>query len=339
MRSIQFIGTQRSGSNLLRVMLHQHPLICAPHPPHFLHILLPLVSMYGDVKDDANFYSMIDDACTLAETNPVSWNLVFDRDEVRSRVRVRTLADVARVLYEIKAEAKGSGYWCCKSMANVHYIDKLGEAGIRPFFIYIFRDGRDVALSFRGTVIGEKHVYHLAQQWKKEQELSLDICAAAGPGNSAIVRYEEFISGPEAALKNICARIDVAYDPRMLAFNESDESKETAASGGMWSNVAKPVIRSNAGKFRSGLSAEDIRIFESVAGDMLGRLGYTPEFPAEERRSFTENEMFFFTEENRRMKREAKQNASPSDIAHREKQETFIASLKEKYTNYVNTLA
>lgn len=33
---IFMIGTQRSGSNLLRLMLYQLPCIAAPHSPHIL---------------------------------------------------------------------------------------------------------------------------------------------------------------------------------------------------------------------------------------------------------------------------------------------------------------
>jgi hypothetical protein len=47
---IQFIGTQRSGSNLLRVMLNQLPEISAPHPPHILKTFFPLLPLYGNIE-------------------------------------------------------------------------------------------------------------------------------------------------------------------------------------------------------------------------------------------------------------------------------------------------
>ena len=42
MKFFQFIGTQRSGSNLLRLMLNQLEGIYAPHPPHILKTFYPL---------------------------------------------------------------------------------------------------------------------------------------------------------------------------------------------------------------------------------------------------------------------------------------------------------
>ena len=43
------IGTQRSGSNLLRLMLNQQPAIASPHPPHILERFMPLLPLYGNL--------------------------------------------------------------------------------------------------------------------------------------------------------------------------------------------------------------------------------------------------------------------------------------------------
>lgn len=67
-QAIQLVGTQRSGSNLLRVMLNQHPLITAPHPPHILQRFLPLLESYGDLMHENNFDLLVDDICRLIES-------------------------------------------------------------------------------------------------------------------------------------------------------------------------------------------------------------------------------------------------------------------------------
>jgi hypothetical protein len=67
------IGTQRSGSNLLRLMLNQLNGVSAPHPPHILERLMPLLPAYGDLTIVSNFEKLIEDVCTLVETNPVPW--------------------------------------------------------------------------------------------------------------------------------------------------------------------------------------------------------------------------------------------------------------------------
>lgn len=136
MQAIQFIGTQRSGSNLLRVMLNQLPEINAPHPPHIIQTMMPLLPLYGDLQEQANFSKLVDDVCTLVELNPVNWNIRFNRDEVEQRCAAHNLPQVMKAVYELKAQQAGATMWCCKSMASIHYIDAIETSGIhRSTFI------------------------------------------------------------------------------------------------------------------------------------------------------------------------------------------------------------
>ena len=88
MKAVFMIGEQRSGSNLLRLMLEQHPSITAPHPPHILQRLMPLMHVYGDLHDDAAFIQLVEDVCELIHRNPVPWDTVeLNEEEVFKRCR------------------------------------------------------------------------------------------------------------------------------------------------------------------------------------------------------------------------------------------------------------
>lgn len=330
-RALQFIGTQRSGSNLLRVMLNQLPEISAPHPPHILQTMMPLLPIYGDLSQREHFAALIDDVCTLVELNPVSWHIQFNRAEVASRCEGNNLPQVVKAVYELKAKQKGAQFWCCKSMASIHYADAMEHSGLHPFYLHIYRDGRDVALSFRKAIVGEKHVVHLAEQWRSEQELSLLLCQQVGPERSIAVRYEDFILDPEKTVKMICNRIGATYRAEAMAYNQSEESRETASSGAMWSNLVKPVMRENTNKFLREMSPEDIALFESVAGETLVRLGYPLHSDPADRRIFNEEDLRRFDRENRAMKQQTKASAPAADLEKRAAQDAFIAQLHQRH--------
>ncbi len=336
MKAIQFIGTQRSGSNLLRVMLNQHARISSPHPPHILQVMMPFLPMYGDLSHSNNFESLIDDVCTLVERNPVNWDVQFDRDEVAVRCSNRSLPQIMKAVYEIKATMKGADIWCCKSMASVFYTNEIVNADIHPSWLWLYRDGRDVACSFRKAVVGEKHIYFLAQQWRKEQELSL-AQTRKEPNSSIILRYEDFTPEPEVALRMICDKLQIEYDSEMLNYAESKESKITAASGEMWSNLVRPVMKNNTRKFESELSYEDILIFESVAGNLLKELNYDCITDSSEWRTFTAEEIKEFTIVNDKLKKEARDKA-PEDMTKRAAQDAFINSLKNRMKNHESSI-
>ena len=336
MKAIQFIGTQRSGSNLLRVMLNQHPRISSPHPPHILQVMMPFLPMYGDLSHSNNFELLIDDVCTLVERNPVNWDVKFDRTAVAERCSNCSLPQIMKAVYEIKATMKGADIWCCKSMASVFYTNEIVNADIHPSWLWLYRDGRDVACSFRKAVVGEKHIYFLAQQWKKEQELSL-AQTRKEPNSSIILRYEDFTPEPEVALRMICDKLQIEYDSEMLNYAESKESKITAASGEMWSNLVRPVMKNNTRKFESELSYDDILIFESVAGNLLKELNYDCITDSSEWRTFSTDEINEFAVVNDKMKKEARDKA-PEDMTKRAAQDAFINSLKNRKKNYESSI-
>ena len=74
----------------------------------------------------------------------------------------------------------------------------------------------------------------------------------------------------------------------MLEYYKSAESRRTAISGHMWENVAKPIMKNNSNKFLKEMTHDDLVIYESVAGDMLERLGYQLITKPAERRTFSE---------------------------------------------------
>lgn len=333
-KAIQFIGTQRSGSNLLRVMLHQHPEICAPHPPHILQQFMPFLPMYGDLQIDSNFEHLVEDVCRLVELNPVNWNIHFDRKQVIARCENASLPQVMKALYELKAESKHALYWCCKSMASIHYVNEMEAANIHPFYIFIYRDGRDVALSFLNAIVGEKHVYHLAQHWKEEQELSMALCEKVGDKRCIKICYEEFVGHPEPILKTICEKLRIDYSPIMLQYTESEESKETAASGKMWANLVKPVMKNNTKKFLTGLNRDEIKLFEQVAGQTLQALCYSLEFPLAMNEKISDEEIRTFNGINVHAKEQSRKLAAKEDLEKRAAQDTFITQLKTQFTQF-----
>lgn len=329
-QGIQMIGTQRSGSNLLRVMLDAIHEITAPHPPHILQRFLPLLPHYGDLSVEANFLRLGEDVCELVRLNPVPWEGVEIHPETICKACLRpTLYDLFRTIYETAARQMETAYWLCKSMKNVFYADGIESTGLRPYYLYLYRDGRDVALSFKKAIVGEKHVYALAQNWKEDQEQALRLEARTPPDHFFKVSYETLIASPEEVLRSLCDFLRVPYSEKAMEYYKSRESENTAVAGKMWSNVTKPILKNNTRKFLKELSSKEIAIFESVAGETLEKLGYDLCTPADQRTNrFSAEEIQAFDAENNRLKCLFRQEADPDDLEKRRPQEALIDRIK-----------
>lgn len=327
------IGTQRSGSNLLRVMLNQLPELYAPHPPHVIQVFAPMVNYYGDLEAEQNFKKLIDHVCTLIELNPVSWQIdQLNRGLIFSRCRRNTLLEIFIQINEVVCAAKNKTAWCCKSLETVYYIEHFQQEHFHPFVIYLYRDGRDVAASFKKVMIGEKHIYHLAKKWKQEQEIALRYLSSLSVEKYISLRYEDFIQNPEHYLLQICEKTGLRYDKAAMQYYSSDESQRTAQSGKMWANVTKPVASNNTRKFLTELTTFEVELFEFIAGDELVKLGYGLTVSNPTISELTDEQVKSFDKENALLKKQAMDNADESDKDKRKPQAEFLARIKTELT-------
>jgi hypothetical protein len=314
-------------------MLNQLPDVAAPHPPHILQRMMPLEKGYGDLSRSLNFMQLVDDACKLVELNPVPWEGVkLVRQDVASRCRNHSVVAVFGALYDAMAAQNKVGSWCCKSLANINYLQELEDYfGDAARYIYLYRDGRDVAVSFRKAVVGEKHPYHIAKEWGSTQRIALTNRKKIDPARFYNLSYEDLTHYPEKAMRGLCQFLGASYTESMLDFHESDEAKRAASSSELWGNVVKPVMADNSNKFLREMSDEDVRIFELVAGDVLDALGYK-RFQTEigETGKFTAKEIKLFDAENQRLKQEVLSKVDPEDMKRRDQQAALIKEIKER---------
>jgi hypothetical protein len=329
---IFMIGTQRSGSNLLRLMLNQLPEIVAPHPPHILQRMMPLAQAYGDLSDSKNFAALVDDVCYLVEANPVPWEgVTLDRRDVAKRCREKSLISLYGAVYDLYAEAKGAEAWCCKSLANVNYLPQMEAYFQRPRYIYLYRDGRDVAVSFRKAVVGEKHFYHIAKEWVKAQELAVKHREKIDPERFLNIQYEHLVANPKKSAQQICNFLGLPYRHAMLDYHKSEEAKRTASSSELWGNVTVPVMKNNTQKFLREASEGDIRVFESVAGHILDALGYKRvSIKKGEEIRFTETDIATFGAENQHLKEKFRGQVDPADLMRRDRQEGILQNIRSR---------
>ncbi len=326
---ILMIGIQRSGSNLLRLMLNELPEIAAPHPPHILQRMMPLESRYGDLSRKKPFSLLVDDVCRLVESNPVPWEgVVLDRENVAARCRKRTLVAVFGAVYDVMAETWGAKTWCCKSLANIYYLPEIDDYFADAKYIYLYRDGRDVAASFSKAVVGEKHFYHIAKEWNEAQQLALNFRKQVPAKRFFNLSYEDLTSETEKAVRALCEFLGVGYKPSMLEFYKSGEAKRAASASNLWENVTHPVMKQNSRKFLKEAPEEDIRIFESVAGSSMDSLGYERLFAKKgEELEFGPDDIRRFDTENKRLKDEIRKRVDPADLERRNRQESVIKEI------------
>lgn len=332
MTPVFMIGTQRSGSNLLRLMLNQLDDLSSPHPPHILDRMYPLLDSYGNLNTIDNFKQLVDDVCRLVELNPVPWDsVVLDREAVFSRCKKHSLMAAFSSVYEVCAEVQNAKTWCCKSLANIKYIKDIEEYLEYPKYIYLYRDGRDVALSFKKSVVGEKHIFNIATDWAQTQETAINLRERIASDHFFSVSYEQLTTEPERTARAICDFLGMEYTDKILDYYMTKEAENASKSSELWSNVTKPIDSNNTRKFLKEMPEEDIRIFESVAGHVLDKLGYAREYIKKGNEiTLAKSDVDKFNKENKHLKKTIFANIDKEDIKRRNRQEQLLNEIKQR---------
>ncbi len=277
---IFIVGTERSGSNLLRQMLDAHSDIAVPHPPHVLRYFAPLERYYGDLRLDANLRCLAADVAWLVRRHIYPWPFAVDEAALVRDARWRDLFGLYAALYDQYAAAMKKRRWCCKSTFMVHFVDRIVERYPSARIIWLVRDPRDVAASSQRSVFNPCHPYRTALLWKEQQDLARRFEAVLRPENLLRMHYEALVTSPAETLQAICRFVGVEFEPRMLSFFERDEARRSASLASDWRNTARPVMATNVKTFSKLLSPRSVAMVEAAAGDTMEALGYRVESSA-----------------------------------------------------------
>jgi len=270
---IFIIGTERSGSNVLRLILDAHSEIAIPHPPHILKYFADLEPYYDDLRVDRNFRKLIRDVLALVRGHIHPWPHLPAPEFLLARAE-RNLFGLTAAIYEHHLAGVGKRRWGCKSTFMIHHVDRVRARYPRACFIWLVRDPRDVALSSRDSVFNPYHPYFVASLWRDQQQIGVDLSQA---GNARLLRlhYEHLVRNPKSAVHELCSFLELQFEPQMLNYFTSDAARVASSLARDWANLASPLQPDKAQRFARELDPKDLRVVETIAGPVMKQLDYT----------------------------------------------------------------
>ncbi|MGH7849006.1 MAG: sulfotransferase family protein [Thermodesulfobacteriota bacterium] len=264
---IFIVGCPRSGTKLIRDLLRSHPNITFPPEAHFI---TKLYKLYGDPCNET-------EAVKLAATIlGIHWLRSFGITRTPASFSgSRTYSEIVSGIFGEWAAMEGKPRWGDKTPQYVTEIPTLIEIFPSCKIIHIYRDGRDVALSFMKQWFGPGNVYSAATAWKRMVTKGRFDGARAGRERYMEIRYERLLDNPGETMEKVCAFIGEPYHEAVLKPNFIEIEVNLSKPGGYGTKTE--ILRSNQGKWKSEMGAGDRAIFESAAGGLLRELGYETE--------------------------------------------------------------
>lgn len=267
------VGCPRSGTSLLRNLLRSHPHLTFPDESYFIP---QFYEAYGDPHNERE---AVEIAAQILRVRWVqAWGLSL---EPSAFAHDRSYAQIARRVYAAWAEKENRPRWGDKTPRYVLKIPLLLKIFPAAKILHIYRDGRDVALSWLRVGFGPRNLFTAARSWKTMVGAGLHAGAALPRETYFQVRYETLLSDPTGAMKEVCAFLDEPFTDAVLRPTVGSESPHGHARfiGHARPRPNRPseIVAANMEKWKTQMSSSDKILFESIAGDLLETLGYETE--------------------------------------------------------------
>jgi len=267
---IFILYSERSGSNLLRLLLGNHPRLSAPVAPQFWDSFVTYTHRMGDLRKRSNALRLIAMLKRYANHPFSDWNLDSNAKEIYSITTPSCFAEVVDALYLAKAKEENKEGYVCKENSLFEYAGNIKNDIDQLHWIYLYRDPRDVVHSWLKNKVRFFTAYNAAHSWNTEQKQCLSLHQAHG-FEYLDISYENMITTTEDTISSVLKYAELAVDKRCFTNNEDrDEPKRNI----LWKNLDKPIDSSNKNNYQKGLTEKQINIVESVCQVPMQTLGY-----------------------------------------------------------------
>lgn len=281
------VGSPRSGTTLLRLMLDSHPELAIPPETSFLTLGLKLRGRGDKLRE--KFFRMI---VNYPEPAP-SWpDFEVPEEAFRAallEVNPFNVPEGFRAFYRLYAARFGKPRWGDKTPLYCLHLDTVRRTLPEARFVHVIRDGRDAALSLRRMWFSPgREIETQAAYWRK------CVLAARRAGlkhpDYLEVRYEDLILDTRETLERICAHVSLDYDDAMLSYYTRAPARLREHKGRtrpdgttlftqeqrlrQQERTTEPPDPSCVFAWKRAMSADERRRFQRVAGGLLEDLGY-----------------------------------------------------------------
>lgn len=266
------VGSGRSGSTLLRLMLCSHSRLTIPPETWYL---IPLLQRFSvDRQLDA---AEIECAVSIM-TSHYRWpDMKLDDQEFRrevSRLTAPSVRDLVEVVYRRHLQTAGKVRWGDKTPAYIEIVPDLARMFPDSRFIHLVRDGRDVAKSFQATDWVGRWLHVNTREWTRALDYQRRWADSELRHRILEVRYEPLVLETEATLRRICQFIGEEFEAQMLSWERMVEGQVPERERDYHTKLKLRIGAEGVARWKREMNARETLVSEAFMGAHLKRLGY-----------------------------------------------------------------
>lgn len=240
------LGTQRSGSTMLRLMLDAHPDLA--------------------VGPETGFVRAADAALEIPDFHRGDdW---YEPYGVTTEQLERRIARFYGGILEAHAASHGALRWGEKTPLHRYHVGTIQRLFPDAQFIGIVRHPASVMASLRQWGVDEQRAIH---DWCTSTDLMLRDAGRLGPSRYAMLRYEDLVHDARTMLAQLLTFLGEPWSPRVVAYHRQHRQGHVTDGG---TRPAQPIDPSRAWRRLDEVDDATLGSIGEVAVEQMRPLGY-----------------------------------------------------------------
>lgn len=272
MKDILFIlGPARGGTTFLNNLMDQWFSVGTGPEGTFILATVKKAEQLGELSVEENRRALAEFITQQQMFNiirhrwPQDESFDVSADDILTRMTEQTAAGAIYAAFQAVADYRGKHNVGNKNPGYTKELDVLHQLfPENAKYLFVVRDGRDVALSLREVTWGGNSSYEAAKNWQAMIDNVERFKQKIPKERMLTVKYEELLSQPEQTMTAIGH------------FVGSDQVEEIVNAYVEQTKNSK--FKNNFDKWRTAMSQQEQYVFEAVAGDALAQYGYHRSF-------------------------------------------------------------
>ncbi|MCB2141176.1 sulfotransferase [bacterium] len=268
------VGSGRSGTTLLRLILCSHSKISIPPETWFI------IQLIEELPIDRYLTTCETELALKIITSHYRWpDMGIDSNDFRDKVdKKMKLIDIINIVYAHHLKVENKSVWGDKTPPYIKIIPELIQLYPDAKFIHLIRDGRDVAASFYRLQWKGKWLSRSIIEWKESIEKYLSYKNENIGDRILEIKYEDLVVHTERIIKKICGFIGQKFEPSMLNLENEILNKIPDREKNIHSKVFRRPQINDIYRWKKESSALDVFIIESYLNKYLLAMGYELKF-------------------------------------------------------------
>jgi hypothetical protein len=267
------VGSGRSGSTLLRVILCAHSRITIPPETYFIKPLLERLPANGTL-DPVQLAEAVD-IITGHYRWPDMGLAKAEFEHAVAELGQPTLRDVMDIIYRHHLDREGKTVWGDKTPPYVAIIPGLVRLYPEARIIHLVRDGRDVAKSFQKVGWYGPWLHDNTREWRNAIR-AVKACRVRHPEIPIHeLRYEQLVLDTEYTIRLICRFLGVDFEPAMLSWADSLAGRIPEREAHIHRKLQRRPRPTDIDRWRREMSDRELLVAEAFMARELRTSGYS----------------------------------------------------------------